>query len=192
MKLSDYAKKLGLSYITAYRHFRDGKIPNAYKLPSGTIIVPDEVKTELNGKAAVYARVSSSQNKSNLETQAKRVSDFCAARGMVVDSVVMEIGSGLNDERPKLLKLLTSNCSYIVVEHRDRLTRFGFNYIQRLLESQGREVIVINEVTEDKDDLMQDLIAVITSFVARYYGRRRTARKTEEIIKALENGDNSV
>ena len=184
MKLSDYAKKLGISYKTAYRHFQKGEIEGSYQLPTGTIIVPERIESETSKKYVVYARVSSSQNKSNLESQADRVEKFCEAAGLVVSGVVKEVGSGLNDSRKKLQKLLSQDC-HIVVEHKDRLTRFGFKYIDTLLSLQGRKIIVINEVQEDKEDLMQDLISVITSFVARYYGRRRSKRKTEKLIAEL-------
>jgi putative resolvase len=96
MKLSDYAKKLGISYRTAWNHYKAGQIPNAKKLPSGLIIVDAEV-IKTKDRTAVYARVSSSENKTNLLSQSKRVQDFCAAKGWVVSVVVEECGSGLND-----------------------------------------------------------------------------------------------
>jgi predicted site-specific integrase-resolvase len=71
----------------------------------------------------------------------------------------------------------------IVVEHRDRLTRFGFNYIQQLWNG---EIIVINEVDGDEKDLMQDFVSLVTSFTARLYGRRRSKRRTEQLIKELQ------
>ena len=72
-------------------------------------------------------------------------------------------------------------------EHKDRLTRVGFNYIKVLLNSQGKDVEIINEAREEKEDLMQDFISIITSFCARIYGMRRQKRKTECIIECLEN-----
>ena len=190
MKLSDYAKSLGIQYRTAWNHFKAGKIPGAYQLPTGTIIVPDPIQNNREGKVAVYARVSSSQNRSNLDSQADRLTAYCAARGYKVAKVVKEVGSGVNDRRKKFLALLADDSiSLIVVEHRDRATRFGFNYLQTLLESDNRKIEVINESENDKDELMQDLIAVITSFVARYYGQRRGKRKTERLIAELKKDD---
>lgn len=180
---------MGVSYRTAHRMFKRGEIQGAYQLESGTIIVPDQSNcVENTRKYVVYARVSSSQCKSDLESQSKRVIDFCAASGIIVSDVVSEVGSGLNDRRKKLQKILSEDVN-IVVEHKDRLTRFGFEYLKTLLNKQGREIIVINEVTEDKQDLMQDLISVITSFTARYYGQRRKNRKTEKIIEMLQETD---
>lgn len=80
--------------------------------------------------------------------------------------------------------LLDKNISRIVVEHKDRLTRFGFNYIKTLWHG---EIIIINEVTEDEKDLMQDFVSLVTSFCARLYGKRRSRRATEKLIKELNN-----
>ena len=188
MKLSDYAKSLGISYRTAWNHYKDGKIPGAYQLASGTIIVPEAEQPKGGKKVAVYARVSSSENRSNLQSQAERVTTYCAAKGYRIEKVIKEVGSGVNDQRPKFQALLADKeISLIVVEHRDRATRFGFYYLRTLLENEGRRLEVINESEGDRDELMQDLIAIITSFVARYYGQRRAKRKTEKIIQELQH-----
>ena len=96
----------------------------------------------------------------------------------------------MNDNRPKLNQLLKDN-SYdvIVIEHKDRLTRFSFNYINTLLENQNRKIEIINNADYDRADLIQDFVSVITSFCARIYGNRRSKRKTEQIIKELEKED---
>ena len=186
MKLSAYAKKLGVSYQTAWNHYKAGLIPNARKLPSGIIIV-DEEASSIPDRTAVYARVSSSENKTNLVSQSKRVQDFCAAKGWIVSVVIEECGSGLNDDRKKLQKLLLDkSVTRIVVEHKDRLTRFGFNYIRDLWHG---EIVIINEVIEDESDLMQDFVSLVTSFTARLYGRRRSKRPTEKLIEQLQNDD---
>jgi predicted site-specific integrase-resolvase len=115
---------------------------------------------------------------------------FCEARGWVIKEVVKEIGSGLNDRLPKLLNLLSEGkAARIVVEHKDRLTRFGFSYIKELCRKFNCEITVINEVEGDKEDLIQDFVSVITSFCARVYGQRRSRRKTEFLIKELEKGE---
>ena len=139
-------------------------------------------------KVAVYARVSSSDRKDNLDTQAERLVSYCNARGYKVSKVVKEIGSGLNDERKKLEQLLTDiSIKIIVVEHKDRFSRFGANYIQKLLEMQGRRLEIVNEASDDKVDLMEDFISIVTSFCARLYGQRRNRRRTEKLIKELKD-----
>ena len=113
---------------------------------------------------------------------------FCSASGCIIKESVRECASGLNDKRPKLCKILSSGkATKIIVEHKDRLTRFGFNYLQILLTNQGCEIIVINEAENSGDDLLQDLVSIITSFCARIYGQGRCKRKTEMIIRALED-----
>jgi len=112
---------------------------------------------------------------------------YCYAKGYKIDKVVCEIGSGLNDKRPKLEKLLSDpTIIRIVVEHADRFSRFGRNYIELLLKMQGRELEIVNMQDNDRDDLMQDFVSIITSFTARLYGLRRSKRKTEQLIKELE------
>ena len=93
--------------------------------------------------------------------------DYCAAKGCQVSTVVKEIGSGVNDTRPKLLKLLTDpTLTLIMVEHKDRLTRFGFNYIEQLLKLQDRRIVVVNLAESGKEDLIQDFVSIVTSFCA--------------------------
>lgn len=185
MKLSEYAKLNNVTYRTAWQWYADGKIPNARQLETGTIVI-DKIEERVE-KTAVYARVSSSENKGNLITQSKRAQDFCSAKGWVVSAIVEECASGLNDSRPKLLKLLTDKTiTRIVVEHKDRLTRFGFNYLKTLWNG---DIVVINEVVEDEKDLMQDFVSLVTSFTARLYGKRRSKRATEKIIKELNEND---
>ena len=184
MKLSQYAKVHNVTYRTAWNRYKLGKIANARVDGTGHVVI-DDSRSDAPEKTAVYARVSSSENKPNLWSQSKRVQEFCAAKGWVVSMVVEECGSGLNDSRAKLLKLITDpTVTRIVVEHKDRLTRFGFNYIAALWKG---EVVVINEVAEDEKDLMQDFVSLVTSFTARLYGRRRSKRNTEKLIKELRD-----
>ena len=195
MKLSDYARKIGISYRTAWRWYKSGQL-KGYQAETGTIIITepllDVVAHAPLQKVAIYTRVSASENKDNLETQAKRLMDYCAAKGYQVALYVKEIGSGVNDTRPKLLKLITDpTIQLIVVEHKDRLTRFGFYYIEKLLAMQGRRIEVINLTENGKEDLIQDFVSIITSFCARLYGQRRSKRKTERIIAELQNGEKS-
>lgn len=187
MKLSEYAKKNSVSYKTAWKWFKDGLIPNSRQLKTGTIIVDENVEAEKEEYTIVYARVSSSENKSTLESQAKRLVDFCCAKGWKINEVVKETGSGLNDSRKKLMKIFKDKkATRIVVEHKDRLTRFGFNYLKELFDG---EIFVVNEADDSKQDLIQDFISVITSFCARIYGQRRSKRKTEKIIEELKKFD---
>ena len=194
MKLSEYARAQGVRYETAWRWFRDGKIKGR-RVGKHTILVEeDQEPISQPEKIAVYARVTSRENTSNLDSQADRVVAYCTAKGYQVTKVVKEIGSGVNDSCPKFLALLEDrSIGLIVVEHKDRGTRFGFRYIETLLKGQGRSIEVVNQAENGMEDLLADLTSIIYSFCARLYGQRRAKRKTERIIEQLEkNGDDDA
>ena len=175
-----------MSYRTALRWFRDGTI-QGYQAPSGTIIVTEQEPAQAVQKVAIYARVSSSEQRENVERQAERLNQYCTVRGYQVALVVKEIASGVNESRPKLLSLLKdTSITRVVVEHRDRLTRFGFHYIDVLFSVQGRVIEVVNPAEHDKEELLADLASIIYSFCAQLYGQRRAKRKTEKVVQELQ------
>lgn len=185
-KISQYAKKYGVTIRTVWNWIYTGKVNYERIDDFGHVRIVEDDDKDVKDSVAIYARVSSSENKSNLERQVKRLEDYCCARGYKVVKTVSEVGSGLNDTRPKLEKLLIDeSIKMIVVEHSDRLARFGLNYIKKLLELQGRRIEIVNEQNNDRDDLMQDFVSIITSFCARLYGLRRNKRRTEKIIEEL-------
>ena len=186
MKLSEFAKRNSIKYQAAYNMFKAGLI-KGHQLPTGTIVIDEELnKASKMEYTVIYARVSSNENKINLESQAKRLIDFAIAKGYIVDEVVKECASGLNDRRPKLCKVLEqAKATRLIIEHTDRLTRFGFNYIEILCKHIGCELIVVNKAETVQEDLLQDFISIITSFCARIYGQRRSRRKTEKLIEEL-------
>jgi predicted site-specific integrase-resolvase len=130
--------------------------------------------------------VSSVDQKSDLERQMERLKDYAAAHGYQVTRMVQEIGSRLNERRPKFLKLLTDpSPGVIILEHRDRGTRFGFLYLEQLLVMQGRRLEVVFPKDTD-DDLVNDFVSIITSMAVRIYGRRNSRRKAERIQQCVE------
>jgi putative resolvase len=186
MRLSQYAKQMGVSYKTAFRWWKAGKL-DAYQLDTGTVIVREPASGEAPTTVALYARVSSADQKEDLERQMQRLKDYAAAKGYHVTRTVSELASGLNDSRPKFLKLLTdASIGVIVVEHTDRATRFGLTYIEQLMAMQGRRLEVIFPSDTD-NDLVDDCIAVITSMASRMYGRRTSKRRAEKIKQCVEH-----
>jgi len=190
MKLSQYAKKYGISYRTAFRWWQNGQI-KGFQKPSGTIIVteaeddPPQARKVVS-PVVIYARVSSMKQKESLDRQTERLQDYCAAKGYQITRVVKEIASGVNDNRRKFLALLSDpNITTIVVEHQDRATRFGFRYLETLLALQGRSIEVMNLAENNREDLLQDLSSIVYSVCARLYGQRRAKRKTALIGKIL-------
>ena len=188
-KLSQYAKKYNVGYRTVWNWVKQGKV-KVERTDTNRLVILENEDKQMNDAVAIYARVSSSENKNNLTKQRERLENYCAAKGYKVLKAVEEIGSGLNDNRKKLESLLMDeSIKKIVVEHSDRFSRFGMNYISKLLQMRGREVEVINEQSNDRDDLMQDFVSTVTSFCARLYGQRRNKRRTEKIIEELSKED---
>ncbi len=196
MKLSEYAKKYGITYRTAFRWWQQGQI-KGFQKPSGTIIVTEgEEETPAAKKVVepvvIYARVSSPKQKEDLERQVTRLEDYCAANGYQVGRVVKEIGSGVNDSRRKFLSLLSDpKITTIVVEHKDRATRFGFRYLEVLLTQQHRRIEVANLAENSREDLLHDLSSIVYSMCARLYGQRR-AKQKQKIIEKMVRDEEGV
>ena len=193
IKLSKAARLLGISKQTLWNRKKDGtikfvKIGILNGITQETFDDLLGVKSSKDNKVVIYCRISSPVNKENLTSQVDRVKSYCMARGYKIHKIVKEYGSGLNDNRKELTKLLSEqDFTKIVVEHKDRLTRTGFNYIKTLLENSGKQVEVINESEDDESDIIQDFVSIITSYCARIYGRRRSKRKTELLIQQLKD-----
>lgn len=192
MKLSQYAKRSGIGYRAAWNRYKAGKIAGAWQDEHGVIHVP-EPGSELLPKAAIYARVSSHGQKHDLERQVQRLTEYALARGLQIISVTTEVASGVNDARPKLVKLLESDdWGTLVVEHKDRLTRVGFNWFDVLINKQGKRIDVANLAQEETADLMEDFLSIIYSFTARLYGMRGSKNRSKRLIDAIEREKHGV
>jgi predicted site-specific integrase-resolvase len=192
MKLSKWAKEKGVSYITAYRWAKAGEIEGVQFMKSGTILVNETKSNNKNNpNVVVYARVSSNNRRKELEYQVNRIAEFANSKGLIVNKIFKEVASGMNDNRTQLWKMLNSNPTIIIIENKDRLTRFGFNYIEKLLTKLNIEIIVMNPNESDENDLIKDLVSIITSFCCRLYGLRRGYNKAKQIKNNIENCDNN-
>jgi putative resolvase len=188
MKLSEWAAQQGVHYQTAWRWWKRGALPvPARQLASGTILVEVPASPAgTAGRTVVYARVSSHDQRADLDRQVSRVMGWAGERQLVVDQVVTEVGSGLNGRRPKLARLLAdAQVGTIVVEHRDRLARFGVEHLQAALAAQDRRVLIAKDA-EATDDLVGDMIEVLTSFCARLYGRRGARNRALRALTAAK------
>lgn len=185
MKLKGWAREQGISYRTALNWFHAGTLPtHARQLPTGTILV--EPPAAESGRTVAYCRVSSAEQRDDLDRQAGRVAQECSARGIALDSTVTEIGSGLNGNRPKLRTLLSEPAvTTLIVEHRDRLARCGVEHLEAALSAQSRRIVVL-ESTEVADDVVRDVTEVLTSMCARLYGRRSAAKRAKAALRAAE------
>ena len=189
MKLSAWAKKHGVCYKTAWRMWNTKTLPvPAYALPTGTIVVVEDMveKNAMPNGAALYARVSGSDQKSDLDRQVARLTEYATANNMPIVSTVKEIGSGLNGHRKGLMGLLANtNAQIIIVEHRDRLMRFGFEYVEQALLAQGRKIVVV-ETQDVADDIVRDLHEIVVSVCARIYGKRSAKNRAKKAMAAIE------
>lgn len=184
MKLSVWAQQQGVSYKTAWRWWKTGRLPvPAEQMPTGTVIVHPQPAA--NAPGALYARVSSADQKPDLDRQLSRWSPFAAARRLPVAESLKEIGSGLNGRRRVMLRLLKDpKIQSVVVEHRDRLMGLGFEYVEAALSAPGRKVIVV-EPDEVQEDIVRDLHEVMVSMCARLYGQRAARNRAAKAMEAL-------
>jgi predicted site-specific integrase-resolvase len=193
MNLAAWAERNGVARVTAYRWFRAGVLAvPARKV--GRLILVDESAGDAGPqpRTAVYARVSSADQKADLDWQVARVTAWATAEQISVDKVVTEVGSALNGHRRKFLALLRDPSVHrIVVEHRDRFCRFGSEYVQAALAAQGRELVVVDAAEVD-DDLVRDMTEILTSMCARLYGKRAAENRAKRALAAAATEDAEV
>jgi len=183
--LKEWARQQGVHPVTAYRWFREGKLPVPARRAGRLILVDPGQPPVAPGTAAVYARVSSADQRADLDRQVARVTAWAAGEGLAVSRVVTEAGSALNGKRRKFLALLRDpDVSVIVVEHRDRFARFGAEYVEAALSAQGRRLLVADPSGID-DDLVRDVTEILTSLCARLYGRRAAANRARRAVEAV-------
>lgn len=187
MKLSEYAKRNSVTYQTAYNWWKSG-ILNAKQLPTGTIVVADDICTNVQKNSCVlYARVSTSEQKEHIERQMDRLRDFASAKGYKIINEFKEVASGLNENRKILNKILDSDdYEILVVEHKDRLCRFGFAYIEKLLLNKKQKIEIINE---SENDIIEDFVSIITCFCSKIYGRRGNTNRVKKILDEVKKAE---
>ena len=194
IKISILARDLGIHRNTLYTWQKEGKI-EFVKINTLNYVTPETYNRLMNireekkeERVIIYCRVSTPSRKNNLETQKDRLVNFANAKGYKVSKVYTEVGSGFNDNRKKLQKILDDqDFTILLVEHKDRLTRVGFNYLETLLNKLGKKIEVVNNVDTDEQDIVQDFISIITRYSARIYGKKRTKSKAEELINELKS-----
>ncbi len=192
-RIGQAAKLLGVSTTTLRRWIYAGKV-KAVRTQGGHFRIPEsEVKRLLGGaeevRAAIYARVSSRDQLDDLDRQVERLQDYCSARGYRVVATITDVASGLNENRRGLNRLfklvMEGEIDVVTITYRDRLTRFGFRYLERLFRGYGVRIdVVLGETPRDaRQELVEDLIAIVASFAGRLYGMR--SRKAREVTKAV-------
>ena len=178
----------GVHPQTAYRWFREGTLPvPATRINSRSILVhPDRTVESQTSRFGLYARVSSHDQKADLDRQVARLTDWASRSGFPVVRVEREVGSGMNGGRTKVRRLLAdSNVTHVVVEHRDRLGRMNTELVEAALSASGRKLVVVDDGELD-DDLVRDMVEVLTSFCARLYGKRSARNRAEKALRCAE------
>lgn len=188
MNLTEWARRQGVHPQTAYRWFREGTLPvPAVRVNKRTVLVSPDAAVAASGESfGLYARVSSHDQRSDLDRQVARLSEWAALTGRPIVRVEAEVGSGMNGSRSKLRRLLADpKVTAVVVEHRDRLARMNAELVEAALSAHGRRLVVL-DTGEVDDDLVRDMVEVLTSFCARLYGRRSARNRAEKALRCAE------
>ena len=184
MNLTEWARLQGVHPQTAYRWFREGTLPMpAVRVNSRSVLIsPDAAAGAPVAAFGLYARVSSHDQRSDLDRQVARLSRWAAEAGGQVVGVEAEVGSGMNGSRSKVRRLLADpKVTVVVVEHRDRLGRMNTELVEAALAAHGRRLVVLDGGEVD-DDLVRDMVEVLTSFCARLYGRRSARNRALKAV----------
>lgn len=191
-RVSEFAKRIGRSASTVRRWEREGRI-TPRRTPTGQRYFDDtDVRRvlqpgydERSRKTVVYCRVSSPNQKDDLRSQVQAMEQFCLGRGVAVDEWVTEVGGGMNLQRKKFLRVMDAiergEVSTLVVAHKDRLARFGFDYLEHAANRNDCDIIVANqESLSPENELVQDLLAIVHTFSCRLYGLRRYEKSLKQ------------
>jgi putative resolvase len=199
LTLQETCRRLGIHPNTLRKWDKQGKI-RVVRTIGGRRRVPESeverlmgfVRPDVSRKAVIYARVSSHDQKQrgDLERQKQSLLEYAKSRGYEVVAVLEDVTSGLNEKRKSLSKLFDlveeRRIGVVIVAFKDRLTRFGFSYLERYFSSHGVRIEVVNgeEPKDAYQELVEDLIAIVTSFAGKLYGLR--SHKYEKVVKGVK------
>jgi putative resolvase len=164
-----------------HRRFRRSEVERLMELKERE----DNIK-----KCLLYCRVSTSIQKENLKRQIERLTSFALSNGFIIEGIYKDIASGMNFKRQGLLKLLEycqkHYINMVIIEYKDRLARFGVDLLKEFLRSFGTELLIVNTIDSDyKQEIIDDMIAIIIHFSSRLYGKRKGKNKANKIKKEL-------
>ena len=203
-KPKDFAELLGVSVKTLQRWDRDG-ILKANRTPTDRRYYTYDqylqfkgIKTENDIRdVVIYARVSTKNQKDDLQNQVEFLKQFCNAKGMIVNQCIEDFGSGLNYNRKKWNQLLDevmeNKIKTIVISSKDRFIRFGYEWFEKFCMKFHTTIMVVNnEALSPNEELVQDILSILHVFSCRLYGLRKyknQIKEDEEIAKELQNGN---
>jgi predicted site-specific integrase-resolvase len=197
LKANEVMKKYNITKQTLYNWRLKNKI-SFIKMPSGSYLYePLEKIEKKNKKSVIYARVSNSKQKQDLDNQISLLKQYAISNGNIIDKVYSDIGSGMNENRIEFCKLideiLLGNIDKIFITFKDRLTRFGFGYLEYISEKNDCKIIIVDKTNESKElqqELTEDLISIIHHFSMKIYSNRR--KKFKKIKEIIEEKDDEV
>ena len=201
-KPKDFAELLNVSVKTLQRWDRDGILVAKRTPTDRRYYTYDQylefkgIKKDINRKIVIYTRVSTNTQKDDLFNQVKFLQDFTNAKGMIVDEIIQDIGSGLNYNRKKWNKLIEevmeNKIDTIIITHKDRFIRFGYEWFEKFLLKFDTKILVINnEFLSLQEELVQDIISILHIFSCRIYGLRKYKKKLKgdkEIAQSIQSG----
>lgn len=192
-KPNEFGEKIGKSVQTLRRWDRDGTL-KAKRTPTGHRYYDDDDVRRYLGikqskrKTVVYCRVSSHNQKDDLESQIRAMETFCLSSGVAVDEWIQEIADGMNFKRKKFLKIMgeitDGKIEKLIIAHKDRLARFGFDFFAYTAAEHGCELVVVNqESLSPQQEMVEDLMAIIHTFSCRLYGLRKYKKTIKDAIE---------
>ena len=206
-KPKDFAELLGVSVKTLQRWDRD-EILKANRTPTDRRYYTYDQYLQFKGiqtendirDTVIYARVSTRNQKDDLQNQVEFLKQFCNAKGIIVNQCIEDFGSGLNYNRKKWNKLLdevmANKIKAIVISNKDRFIRFGYDWFEKFCEKFNTKIIIVNnETLSPNEELVQDIISILHVFSCRLYGLRKyknQIKEDEEIAKELQNGNKPI
>lgn len=178
---SEICDSLCISKTTLMNWKRSGKIKFKALSQKKVLYDIDSIASDeqKSNRVVIYARVSNTKQKSDLDRQINVLSEYVVSKGHLIQEVISEIASGMNEERKGLQKLLSlvfnSEIDEVVISYKDRLTRFGFKYFETVFSRFGVKITVVNLTNEEdfQTELTQDLISIIHHFSMKLYSNRR-------------------
>jgi len=190
--LKEAKKLLGVTTRTIQRWDKQGKIKVVRTVGGRRRIPESEIKRILGLKeervVVGYARVSSTTQKDDLERQKQLICSYAKDKGYDKVQILSDVGSGLNEKRKGFLKLLDmvaeKKVSRVIIVYKDRLTRFGFETLRKMFQAFGTEIEVINSEEKNQDELVEDLIIIVSHFAGKLYGMR--SRKYKEVVEGVK------
>lgn len=183
-RIGEFAQRVGRSPSTVRRWEREGRL-TARRTASGQRYFTDsDVRQVLQPgfdesarKTVVYCRVSSPGQKDDLASQVRAMEEFCRGRGLAVDEWIREVGGGMDLKRKEFLALMDAiergEVGTLVIAHKDRLARFGFEYLEHVAAKNGCTILVANqESLSPREEMVRDLLAIMHTFSCRLDGLR--------------------